>query len=138
MRSDDGGPAIHAAIAPDTKRAAFAEQIRSVDPAHFDAWVQSAQPGARVIYGMGIDARSGSAPGVAKRMRALGEVNLVRLHYLRVRKDDRQFPFDFIAVRTRKPVPKGFPLLGAAASDDQRAAARGAGKSIDAWLEGAR
>lgn len=118
--------------------AEMAEHLRdhfSVD--RFDVWVQTAQPGARQIYGVGVHAASAAGPGVARRMRALCEVGLVRLHNVRVRKD-ATYPFDFIAVRTKRPVPKGFPSLVAAASDDQRARARESGIGVYAWLAGAR
>jgi hypothetical protein len=140
---DNGGVSLGARMAghPATMArsvAEMAEHVRThfgVD--RFDAWVQSAQPGARQIYGVGIHAASAAGPGVARRMRALSEVGLVRLHNPRVRRDP-DYPFDFIAVRTSKPVPKSFPLLAGAASDDQRAAARAEGKGVDAWLAGAR
>ena len=109
MRSDDGGSAINAAIALRSV-AGTAEQIRALTVADFDAWVQAAQPGARRIYGMGIDAHSASGRDVPKRLMALYEAGLVILHQKRAR-IDAGYPIDFIVVRRAKPVPKGFPEL---------------------------
>jgi len=96
MRSDDGGPAIapfdklrvsgSGAIALRSV-AAMALHLRETMTAEmFDAWTETAQPGARQIYGVGIDAHSASCPGVAKRMRELSDAGLVRLHLVRARK----------------------------------------------------
>ena len=121
MRSDDGGPAIapfdklrvsgSGAIALRSV-AAMALHLRETMAAEmFDAWAATAQPGAMQIYGMGIDAHSASGPGVAVRMRELSEAGLVVLHLLRARPGERDYPIDFIVVRSKKPVPKGFPEL---------------------------
>ncbi len=79
----------------------------------FDAWVIKAQPNARQIYGAGWSVADGCGPGVAARMRALAEAGLVLLAASRrVRADgDTAHPFDFVAIRTSKPVPKGFLQL---------------------------
>jgi hypothetical protein len=74
-----------------------------------DAWVATAQPGARVIYGTGTDVHSGSAEDVPHRLRKLYEAGLVRLHVMR--RAGQQGVFDYLAVRCGKPVPKGYPKL---------------------------
>lgn len=92
----------------------MAEHLRThFDVARFDEWVITAQPGGRQIYGAGRDVTTGCAPMVAARMRALADAGLVRLFQpRRIRPDgDTGHPFDFVAIRTEKPVPKGFPQL---------------------------
>ena len=82
--------------------------------ARFDAWVVTAQPNARQIYGAGWNVAAACGPGVAARMRALCEAGLVLLAAPRRNRPDGDtaHPFDFVAIRTSKPVPKGFPALG--------------------------
>ena len=90
--------------------------------ARFDAWLAGAQPNARQLYGCGLNVATGCAPGVAARMRALADAGLVVLFAVRrVRADgDRAHPFDFLAVRTGKPVTKGFPVLAVVAASPRR------------------
>jgi hypothetical protein len=88
----------------------LADQVKRLPPSHFDKWVATAQPGSRVIYGIGLDAPSAAGAGVARRMMKLHDAGLVRLHLVRARRDG-SYPIDFIAVRRAKPVPKGFPEL---------------------------
>ena len=107
MKTDDF--AVHHAIALQSV-GGTADHLRSLTPDYFDAWVATAQPGARVIYGMGIDAHSASGRDVPRRLMRLYEAGLVILHQKRSRIDG-QYPIDFIAVRRAKPVPKGFPVL---------------------------
>lgn len=111
MRTDEYGAGIVAPSAISLNSVGdVADMIRARSPEFYDAWVQAAQPGARLIYGMGIDAPSASGRGVAGRLRALSEAGLVRLHLVRARRDG-EFPIDFLVVRRAKPVPKGFPVL---------------------------
>jgi hypothetical protein len=109
MMKVDAFAAGHPAIAI-SSAADLADQVKALPVTHFDAWVQAAQPGARIVYGIGTDAPSASGPGIARRMMKLHDAGLVRLHLVRSRRDG-SFPIDFIAVRRAKPVPKGFPEL---------------------------
>lgn len=86
----------------------------------FDEWLVTAQPGAQILYGVGAHAVEAAAPGVAARMRHLSDHGLVHLFAPRRQRADGDFqhPFDFLAVRSSAPVPKGFPNL--ARSIDQR------------------
>jgi len=106
---------VHPAI---TRRgtAEMASHIRAhFTVARFDEWVSSARtrPGARVLYGCGLHASTACAPGVARRMMAMAEAGLVQLFQPRRRRADGDtlHPFDYIAIRTTKPVPPGFPKL---------------------------
>ena len=106
---------VHPAIALRSTADMAQHLVAHFGVARFDAWVASpdTQPGARQIYGCGLNVATGCGPGVARRLRALADAGLVCLFApRRVRADgDRNHPFDFIAVRTAKPVPKGFPCL---------------------------
>lgn len=104
LRDAGGHSAILSSIAD------LADQVRALPVDHFDRWVMAAQPGARIVYGIGLDAPSASGAGIARRMMKLCDAGLVRLHLVRVR-SDAGYPIDFIAVRRAKPVPKGFPNL---------------------------
>ena len=104
---------VHPAMTP-RSTAEMADHLRrhfGID--RFDAWVVTAQPNARQIYGAGWNVACACAPGVAARMRALCEAGLVMLAApRRARADgDTAHPFDFVAIRTSKPAPKGFPAL---------------------------
>ena len=76
----------------------------------FNAWVVGAKPGAQQIYGVGVSALTAASPGVARRMRDLQEAGLVQLVQRRARVHP-DFPFDYLAVRTSRPMPVGFPKL---------------------------
>jgi hypothetical protein len=108
MKVDAFAAGSHPAISMSV--ADLADQVKSHPPSHFDRWVAAAQPGACIVYGIGLDAPSAAGPGVARRMMKLHDAGLVRLHLVRARRDGA-FPIDFIAVRRAKPVPKGFPEL---------------------------
>lgn len=111
---DDLASVVHPAIRL-CSTADKAEHLRlHFGVARFDDWVVTAQPNARQIYGAGWNVAAACGPGVAARMRALAEAGLVLLAApRRVRADgDTTHPFDFVAIRTSKPVPRGFPALG--------------------------
>jgi hypothetical protein len=110
--------AVHPAITP-RSTAEMVEHLHAhFGVERFDEWVVKAQPNARQIYGAGWNVTTGCARGVAARMRALAEAGLVLLAApRRTRPDgDTAHPFDFVAIRTSKPVPKGFPALAPVAA----------------------
>ena len=111
MMKVDSFSGSHPAILPARGVAAVAADLRGRKPDYYDTWVMKAQPGAREIYGMGIDAPSAGGPGTAHRLRKLSEAGLVRLHLVRARPHDSAYPIDFVVVRRAKPVPKGFPAI---------------------------
>lgn len=81
-------------------------------PAHYDEWLIEAQPGARVPYAVGICLTEGCPADVAERMRELSAHGLVRLHQMPIgRPGGACRVVNYIAVRTQRPVPKGFPAL---------------------------
>ena len=84
--------------------------------ADFDGWVAGAQPGAKQVYGFGRNAATDCPAGVRDRMWALAAAGLVYLFQPRVvRADgDTNFPFDFTAIRSSKPLPGAWPNLPAA------------------------
>ena len=103
----------HPAVQPRSV-ADMAEHLRThFGVARFDEWIIKAQPGARQIYGVGVFVAGACAPGVARRMRDLYDAGLITMCQRRARADVG-FEFDYIAIRTKKPVPKGFPNLKAA------------------------
>lgn len=80
----------------------------------FDAWVRTAQPGARIVYGRGVS--TGDCPaGVATRMFLLAQHELVLLVQKRVLRDDAEgnarYPMDYLAIRAQRPLPASFPQL---------------------------
>ena len=111
----------------------MARHVRAhFDVARFDDWVASAKtrPGSMQLYGCGTHASTACAPGVAKRMRALADAGLVELFQRRRIDGDPAHPFDYLAVRTAKPAPKGFPALPVT-HDQQLARTAGAVRERD-------
>jgi hypothetical protein len=84
---------------------------RAITVARVDDWVLGAQPRARLLYGIGYSAAEASAEGVAARLRDLLAAGLVMIVGAKVRPGDRNFPYEFRAIRTGLPVPPKFPQL---------------------------
>lgn len=84
-----------------------------------DEWVVTGQPTSRHLYGQGLCLMEACAPAVAMRMRALSEAGLVRLHQAPIGKPMHGFcrEVHFFAIRTKRPVPKGFPALAKTSGD---------------------
>lgn len=83
----------------------MAERLR----AHFGRdrfldWAEQAQPGARVLYGVGDHAVAACADGVAEMMRGLADCGFVMLTSRRRSQHDaaQGCSFDYLAVRTSK------------------------------------
>lgn len=92
--------------------AEMAEHVRThFGPARYDDWVAKAQPGAQQIYGVGVNANTAAGPGVAARMRELSAAGLVTFKQHRHADRPADYRYDYVAVRTGKPLPKGFPAL---------------------------
>lgn len=90
----------------------MAEHVRThFGPARYDDWVAKAQPGAQQIYGVGVNANTAAGPGVAARMRELSAAGLVTFKQHKHADRPADYRYDYVAVRTGKPVPKGFPAL---------------------------
>ena len=126
--------------APETAAVAqrsTAEMVRGFNSrrtvADFDGWVAAAQPGAKQVYGFGRNAATDCPAGVRDRMWALAAAGLVYLFQPRVvRADgDTNFPFDFTAIRSSKPLPGAWPNLPAApVSSISSTQARLAGRAL--------
>lgn len=94
--------------------AAEAEDVRAlVTVARVDDWVSRAQPGACLLYGMGVAVAEAAGPGVAERLRALAGAGLVFLVQKRVTRADGSIrcPFDYLARRSGVAVPPKWPDL---------------------------
>lgn len=88
-----------------------ADVARCVTIARVDDWVLAGQPGCCLLYGIGYSAAEASAAGVAARLRDLLAAGLVMIVAAKVRPEDRDFPYEFRAIRTGLPVPPKFPVL---------------------------
>lgn len=118
-----------------TSTSEFVELFRNKTPADFDAWVVKAQPRAQMLYGVGFCAVQAAPAGVALRMRMLADAGLVITTTQRQPKRAGG-QLQYLAIRTARPVPAGFPRLPV--PRDIVLAARAAGKGLGAYLEGAR
>jgi hypothetical protein len=88
-----------------------ADVARAITVSRVDDWVLGAQPGACLLYGIGYSAAEASAAGVAARLRDLCEAGLVMIVAAKARPRDRNFPYEFRAIRTGLPVPPKWPDL---------------------------
>ena len=88
-------------------------------PGDFDLWLTgdangpAAQPGATQVYGFGCSISTDCPPAIAKRMAELAAAGLIWIWQRRTMRHDgdTRYPFDFLAVRTTKPLPASFPKL---------------------------
>ncbi len=80
--------------------------FRQVSKALVSKWLAEARPNARIVYGHGVHLAEACNPEMGEWMReVVSRRGFVTLHQVRAGRS-----FDYIAVRTHKPFPKGLAL----------------------------